>query len=125
MRSSSESSELSESSEWSVSSSDDDGELQSDNEGGSSEHEIEDEASVDDGTQDGFEFDLPPLAEGGKVSLSAGVAANQRGRTSAVPLEPYSHQVGGHSHIFRFSKRAVCKVSLKKHLGQFHGAIPS
>lgn len=112
VRSSSESSEPSESSEWSLSSSEDDGELHSDNEAGSSEHELEDEVSIDDGAQDGFEFDLPPLGEGGKVSLSAGVAANQRGRTSAVPLEPYSHQVGGHSHIFRFSKRAVCKVSL-------------
>ena len=26
-----------------------------------------------------------------------------------VMLEPYKHQVGGHSTIFRFSKRAVCK----------------
>ena len=26
-----------------------------------------------------------------------------------VLLEPYKHQVGGHSTIFRFSKRAVCK----------------
>lgn len=112
VRSSSESSEPSESSEWSLSSSEEEeGELHSDREAGSSEHELEDEVSIDDGTQDGFEFDLPSLAEGGKVSLSAGVAADQRGRTSAVPLEPYSHQVGGHSHIFRFSKRAVCKVS--------------
>ena len=29
-------------------------------------------------------------------------------RTKVV-LEPYKHQVGGHSTIFRFSKRAVCK----------------
>ncbi len=28
---------------------------------------------------------------------------------SKVVLEPYKHQVGGHSTIFRFSKRAVCK----------------
>jgi inositol-hexakisphosphate 5-kinase len=27
----------------------------------------------------------------------------------AVMLEPYSHQVGGHSTMFRFSRRAVCK----------------
>ena len=27
----------------------------------------------------------------------------------AVVLEPYSHQVGGHSTVFRFSRRAVCK----------------
>ncbi|KAM0750588.1 SAICAR synthase-like protein [Meredithblackwellia eburnea MCA 4105] len=35
---------------------------------------------------------------------------DQNGRTAGtVPLEPYNHQVGGHSHIFRFSKKAVCK----------------
>lgn len=27
----------------------------------------------------------------------------------AVELKPYSHQVGGHSTVFRFSKRAICK----------------
>ncbi|KAI9732375.1 MAG: hypothetical protein M1834_001583 [Cirrosporium novae-zelandiae] len=27
----------------------------------------------------------------------------------AVELKPYSHQVGGHSTVFRFSRRAVCK----------------
>jgi inositol-hexakisphosphate 5-kinase len=27
----------------------------------------------------------------------------------AVVLEPYSHQVGGHTTMFRFSRRAVCK----------------
>lgn len=32
-------------------------------------------------------------------------------RVVTVPLEPFDHQVGGHSHIFRFSKKAVCKVS--------------
>jgi hypothetical protein len=31
-------------------------------------------------------------------------------RVVTVPLEPFDHQVGGHSHIFRFSKKAVCKV---------------
>jgi inositol-hexakisphosphate kinase len=31
------------------------------------------------------------------------------GPKGAVLLEPYSHQVGGHSTIFRFSRRAVCK----------------
>ena len=27
----------------------------------------------------------------------------------AVELKPYNHQVGGHTTVFRFSKRAVCK----------------
>ncbi|KZF19448.1 hypothetical protein L228DRAFT_43607 [Xylona heveae TC161] len=28
---------------------------------------------------------------------------------SAVELKPYNHQVGGHTTVFRFSKKAVCK----------------
>lgn len=28
---------------------------------------------------------------------------------AAVTLKPYKHQVGGHSSIFRFSRRAICK----------------
>ena len=31
------------------------------------------------------------------------------GLRGAVVLEPFSHQVGGHSTLFRFSRRAVCK----------------
>ncbi|ERF74386.1 hypothetical protein EPUS_02073 [Endocarpon pusillum Z07020] len=31
------------------------------------------------------------------------------GLRGAVVLEPYSHQVGGHSTLFRFSRRAICK----------------
>lgn len=31
------------------------------------------------------------------------------GTRAKVVLEPYKHQVGGHSTIFRFSRRAVCK----------------
>lgn len=31
------------------------------------------------------------------------------GLKGAVVLEPYSHQVGGHSTLFRFSRRAICK----------------
>lgn len=42
------------------------------------------------------------LRRGKRHSISTG----PRG---AVLLEPYSHQVGGHSTIFRFSRRAVCK----------------
>jgi inositol-hexakisphosphate kinase len=29
-----------------------------------------------------------------------------------VPLQPFSHAVGGHSSIYKFTRRAVCKVSL-------------
>ncbi len=36
-------------------------------------------------------------------------AATTTGPKGAVILEPYSHQVGGHSTLFRFSRRAICK----------------
>ena len=32
-----------------------------------------------------------------------------RAPLGAVELKPYNHQVGGHTTVFRFSKRAVCK----------------
>jgi hypothetical protein len=28
-----------------------------------------------------------------------------------VPLQPFNHAVGGHSSIYKFTRRAVCKVS--------------
>jgi hypothetical protein len=76
--------------------------------------------------QEEYEVDMGALRDkleqggGGEVSMRrdarrAGDFKSQLvggdGRTSAtVPLEPFRHQVGGHSHIFRFSKKAVCKV---------------
>lgn len=33
----------------------------------------------------------------------------QAGPLGAVELKPYRHQVGGHTTVFRFSRRAVCK----------------
>jgi inositol-hexakisphosphate kinase len=33
----------------------------------------------------------------------------QRAPIGAVELKPYDHQVGGHSTVYRFSRRAVCK----------------
>jgi inositol-hexakisphosphate kinase len=33
----------------------------------------------------------------------------QTGPIGAVELKPYRHQVGGHTTVFRFSRRAVCK----------------
>jgi hypothetical protein len=31
-----------------------------------------------------------------------------------VPLQPFNHAVGGHSSIYKFTRRAVCKVSNAK-----------
>lgn len=40
----------------------------------------------------------------------------------AVELKPYRHQVGGHSALFRFSRRAVCK-SLSNRENEFYEAV--
>ncbi|TGZ80814.1 SAICAR synthase-like protein [Ascodesmis nigricans] len=42
----------------------------------------------------------------------------------AVELKPYKHQVGGHTALFRFSKKAVCK-SLSNRENEFYEAIES
>lgn len=72
-----------------------------------------------------YEVDVEPLREkldergGGTVSMGdvrgdgswGSHLVDEAGRSAVtVPLEPFDHQVGGHSHIFRFSKKAVCKV---------------
>lgn len=59
-------------------------------------------------------------AEGGEVTPTSTpvpqslLQRRKRTLTNAAPkgavvLEPYTHQVGGHSTMFRFSRRAVCK----------------
>ena len=40
----------------------------------------------------------------------------------AVELKPYNHQVGGHTTVFRFSKRAVCK-QLSNRENEFYEVI--
>jgi len=40
----------------------------------------------------------------------------------AVELKPYKHQVGGHTALFRFSKKAVCK-SLSNRENEFYEAV--
>jgi inositol-hexakisphosphate 5-kinase len=70
----------------------------------SSEDEFDDFHPEEDG-------DLTPT----KIPLARSHSQRKRRAASsntpkgAVLLEPYSHQVGGHSTIFRFSRRAVCK----------------
>jgi hypothetical protein len=34
------------------------------------------------------------------------------GESMTVPLQPFNHAVGGHSSIYKFTRRAVCKVGL-------------
>lgn len=44
-----------------------------------------------------------------RAQLSPSLPADDSLRPT-VPLEPFKNQVGGHSSIYRFSRRAVCKV---------------
>ena len=47
-----------------------------------------------------------------KSYLASRSRKGRRGPTTplgAVELKPFNHQVGGHTNLFRFSKRAVCK----------------
>ena len=43
------------------------------------------------------------------LSRSRKPRRSPRAPLGAVELKPYNHQVGGHTTVFRFSKRAVCK----------------
>lgn len=38
--------------------------------------------------------------------------SEDEGESMTVPLQPFDHAVGGHSSIYKFTRRAVCKVSL-------------
>ncbi|GAA5888410.1 hypothetical protein JCM5296_000619 [Sporobolomyces johnsonii] len=85
-----------------------------------------------------YEVDVGPLQAkldrngGGEVSMRRdhrraddwrGHLVGSDGKTSGtVPLEPFRHQVGGHNHIFRFSKKAVCKP-LTSRENQFYEAV--
>lgn len=95
-----------------------------DDDAGEGAHDAFDDAQ--EGGEQEYEVDMGALQDklaqggGGEVSMrrDMGRASDFKsrlvggdGRTSAtVPLEPFRHQVGGHNHIFRFSKKAVCKV---------------
>lgn len=83
----------------------------------------EEEGDTDEGEAYGreYEVDVEGILDSNKeatVSIDAGGGSElvdpdpRNVNLATVPLEPFDHQVGGHSHIFRFSKKAVCKVSL-------------
>lgn len=58
------------------------------------------------------EMDVTPTqtpAEPARVNRSRRKYHTQTGAIGAVELKPYRHQVGGHTTVFRFSRRAVCK----------------
>lgn len=100
-----------------------------------------DDFSGDEVGQDGSELDTTPTAtpvtrrrDPKHDHYSHGQAANKSnshstpvGMTPQVPLgavelKPYNHQVGGHTALFRFSRRAVCK-SLSNRENEFYEAV--
>ena len=52
-------------------------------------------------------------------SMSATDVEGEEEEPMTVPLQPFGHAVGGHSSIYQFTRRAVCKVSLAQ--AQFEG----
>ncbi|GAA5978355.1 hypothetical protein JCM11641_004665 [Rhodosporidiobolus odoratus] len=94
------------------------------------------EGEEGEGGEEEYEVDVAPLQSklslngGGEVSMrrNMGRPNDFKGRLlggdgrGTVPLEPFRHQVGGHNHIFRFSKKAVCKP-LTSRENQFYEAV--
>lgn len=68
------------------------------------------ESELESGDEPGLQSQIEDIAttptQRSPVRNRANTATKPR---TKVVLEPYKHQVGGHSTIFRFSKRAVCK----------------
>ncbi|GAA6062553.1 hypothetical protein JCM10212_004114 [Sporobolomyces blumeae] len=106
---------------------------------GRNRHGDDDEFEDDEGEgEEEYEVDVGPLQErldqngGGEVSMRRGqgraddwkghLIGSDGKRSGTVPLEPFRHQVGGHNHIFRFSKKAVCKP-LTSNENQFYEAV--
>ena len=57
-----------------------------------------------------------------KSFLASRSRKSRRGPIGAVELKPFNHQVGGHTNLFRFSKRAVCK-QLSKRENEFYEVV--
>ncbi|GAA5889439.1 hypothetical protein JCM8208_007875 [Rhodotorula glutinis] len=91
-------------------------------EGGEEEYEV-DMGALQDKLAQGGGGEVSMRRDMGRASDFKSRLVGGDGRTSAtVPLEPFRHQVGGHSHIFRFSKKAVCKP-LTSRENQFYEAV--
>lgn len=120
--------------DWSDETSEEEGAGYDEEEGETDEYD-EDEDEDESFREQDYEVDVGPLKD--KIAAEGGGEVRMRAKHSggdqwaselvsrdepqvvttnnggSVPLEPYNHQVGGHSHIFKFSKKAVAKVSSK------------
>jgi hypothetical protein len=57
---------------------------------------------------------LGSLGKPGYESESGDEFGSDWNSPQSVALKPYSHQVGGHSALFKFSRHAVCKPLIEK-----------
>lgn len=67
-------------------------------------------------SQEGGQSDTGYFGQGGEqgdagLSEDTELSAEEEDHMT-VPLQPFNHAVGGHSSIYKFTRRAVCKVSL-------------
>ena len=86
---------------WSTISSASDTDYESLDDTGRSDKESETEP-IDDG-------DVTPTATPNSYSFLRARQRQGRKPLRAVELQPYKHQVGGHTKVFSFSKQAICK----------------
>lgn len=96
----SDSAEKSES-RWSVASSASDTDYESAEDAGRSDKDS-DHSRIDDG-------DVTPTPTPRSYSYVRSRQRRGRKPLQAVELQPYKHQVGGHTKVFSFSKQAICK----------------
>lgn len=68
------------------------------------------------------EGELTPTGTTGRQLTLRPRRKSKSNEPKAVVLDPYSHQVGGHSTMFRFSRRAVCK-RLNNRENQFYERV--
>ena len=54
--------------------------------------------------------DIPEVPDIDGLATNLGFNLSQESLPH-IPLRPFRNQVGGHSAIYKFTKRAVCKVS--------------
>ncbi|KAJ6147741.1 hypothetical protein N7497_009723 [Penicillium chrysogenum] len=65
--------------------------------------------SADESLQSADETETPTATPTQRSRLLSRPKPPPPGPLGAVELKPYRHQVGGHTTVFRFSRRAVCK----------------
>ncbi|CAI7608025.1 unnamed protein product [Penicillium discolor] len=65
--------------------------------------------SADESIQSVDEVETPTATPTQRSQLLSRPQPPPPGPLGAVELKPYRHQVGGHTTVFRFSRRAVCK----------------